>query len=215
MKKMNLVLGAVLAGAASMAVADSLFVDATGNIGVGTNTPADKLHVLDGNFRVEQTGAGVAAKLNFITANGTWEMKQNGNTGRMQFSNSATAGAPLKFDPQAQDNLLKVGTDAADTVTITGKLVINGTEVNVPDYVFEDSYKLPSIEEQASFMFKNKHLPSVKKADADLKARNIDILSQQMAVLEELEKAHIYISQLNDTVKEMKSEIAALKAVQK
>jgi hypothetical protein len=209
MKKMNLVLGAVLAGAASMAVADSLFVDATGNIGVGTNVPASKLHVLDGNLTVEQSGAGVAGRIEFKTAGGHWQINQNGNTGRLTFVSPAFPGAPFKFQPGAVDNLLRIGVLATDTVDVNGKLVVNN--VQIADYVFKEDYALPTIEEQAEFMYKNHHLPAVQKGDKDMKA-NIDVMGNQMAMLEELEKAHIYITQLNATIKEMKADLDQLKA---
>ena len=47
MKKLNLVLGMMLAGATGMVAADSLYVDASGNIGIGTNVPDKALHVVN------------------------------------------------------------------------------------------------------------------------------------------------------------------------
>ncbi len=212
MKKLNLVLGMMLAGAAGMAAADSLYINATGDVGVGTNAPTQKLHVLDGNLKVEQTAAGVAGRIEFTTAAGTWQINQNANTGRLTFVNPAYPGSPFKFQPGAQDNLFRVGVVAADTVDINGKLVVNN--VQIADYVFAEGYNLPTIEEQAAFMFENHHLPAVQKGDKNMKA-NIDVMGNQMAMLEELEKAHIYITQLNEAIKEMKSELAEIKAAAK
>jgi hypothetical protein len=42
----------------------------------------------------------------------------------------------------------------------------------------------------------------------------VDVVSHQYGVLEELEIAHIYIAQLNDVVKELRAEVAELKAQQ-
>lgn len=58
--------------------------------------------------------------------------------------------------------------------------------------------------------FLNKHLPSLPKAGEDYTGA-IDIAKYQMGMLEELHKAHIYISQPNETVKEPEAEIDSLK----
>lgn len=86
---------------------------------------------------------------------------------------------------------------------LNSKKFINGYDFcntsNVPDYVFHNTYKLESIEEHSKFMFNNNHLPSVKSAryiknTNDLKKENL---------LEELEKAHIYIHQLNERINKL------------
>lgn len=195
-------MGMVLAGASSWAMAaDSLYVAADGNVQVQ-------------KFELIQPAA-TDATFKFTVGDKPWEIKQNGNTGRLTFfypNGGGATTASFKFDPSAVENLLRVGVAAPDTVDIAGKLVVSG--VPIADYVFDESYDLPSIEEQAAFMFENRHLPAVQKGDKDMKA-NIDVMGNQMAILEELEKAHIYISQMNETIKEMKAELTAIKATAK
>jgi len=194
------------------AVAQSaMYVDPSGNVGIGTETPFVKLHVLDGNFLVDQTVAGSPAIFTFATAAASWEIKQNGNTGRLTFFSPGGGAltAAFKFDTQAQENLLRVGVLAGDTVDINGKLVINGTNVT-PDYVFEPDFALESIEEHAAMMWESKHLPALTSA-AENEKEGIDIVKQQFGVLEELEKAHIYIAQLNEALQELRAEVAELK----
>ena len=83
------------------------------------------------------------------------------------------------------------------------KKFINGYDFcntsNIPDYVFHNTYQLESIEEHGDYMFTNNHLPSIKssryiKNKEDLKKEDI---------LEELEKAHIYIYKMNDRLKNL------------
>lgn len=193
---------------------DALHVAVTGDVGVGTSTPVEKLHVMDGDLRVEQTVPGTSAVLKFATADSLWEIKQNGDTGRLTFFSpgGGATTASFKFARQAQENLFRVGILAGDTVDINGKLVINGTDVT-PDYVFDSGYQLMSIEEHAEEMWKNKHLPSLPGAQENEK-HGVDVVRHQYGVLEELEIAHIYIAQLNDMVKELRAEVAELKAQQ-
>jgi hypothetical protein len=187
---------------------NSLWVAPGGLVGVGTNDPAENLHVKDGNFKVEQTDESVSAVMTLATANSGWEIKQNGITGRMTFFSpgGGATTASFKFDRAAQENLLRVGVLAGDTVDINGKLVINGSNVT-PDYVFAEGYNLESIEDHAEFMWKHKHLPALPGAAAN--ENGVDIVGHQYGTLEELEKAHIYISQLDERLKQQDETIMA------
>jgi hypothetical protein len=195
----------------STLAADSIYVDSTGNVGVGTSTPSEKLHVQDGNLLVQQSSAN--AILKFASGAHAWDITQNATTGRLVFfypGGGAITGS-FKFDPAGQENLLRVGVTAGDTVDINGNLTVSGAITGpaiVPDYVYGPEYKLESIEDHADFMWKNRHLPSLPKAPAGYQG-NVDLVGHQMGMLEELEKAHIYIDQLNQSVSELRSELAS------
>ena len=68
---------------------------------------------------------------------------------------------------------------------------------NVPDYVFHNTYNLESIEDHGYFMFNNNHLPSIRSARY---MKNTEEIKKEH-LLEELEKAHIYIHQMNERLK--------------
>jgi predicted RNase H-like nuclease (RuvC/YqgF family) len=108
----------------------------------------------------------------------------------------------LKIDDLANNNLLRIGKDGSpDRVDLTGTLFINNIDNSNPDYVFEPEYKLESIEEHASYMWKNKHLPAV---GAGVNGENgkavINVANRSQGILEELEKAHLYIEQLHKRI---------------
>ena len=74
------------------------------------------------------------------------------------------------------------------------------------DYVFEPDYKLESIEDHSKYMFENKHLKAIPKAELDENGQKVvEIGSQTTGILEELEKAHIYIKQLNERIKKLEA----------
>jgi len=182
----------------------SIFIDVDGDVGFGTSSPDADLDIQEDGpgFRLTNDGSG----------GGTWDVFVNGGTGRLAFSDDATGSRiPFKFDPGAANNLLRVGVVASGQVDIDGDLVVSGTIT--PDYVFEPGYQLESIEEHADYMWTNKHLPAVgaamKRPDGS-HAVNVGARSQSM--LEELEKAHIYIEQLHATVKELRNEQLHAKA---
>jgi len=87
-----------------------------------------------------------------------------------------------------------------------GSFIDDGTTLNVPDYVFEPDYKLESIEEHAEYMWQEKHLPAVKSAKELNDSNGYNMAERREQILEELGKAHVYIAQLHDTIKELKAE---------
>lgn len=90
---------------------------------------------------------------------------------------------------------------------LNSKKFINGYDFcntnNIPDYVFHNTYNLESIEKHADFMFNKKHLPSVKSARY---IKNMNDLKKE-DILEELEKAHIYIHQMNERLKKLENQV--------
>lgn len=87
------------------------------------------------------------------------------------------------------------------------KKFINGYDFcntsNVPDYVFHNTYNLESIEDHSNYMFNKKHLPALKSARY---IKNSNDLKKE-DILEELEKAHIYIHQMNERLKMLENYI--------
>ena len=133
----------------------------------------------------------------------------NGNTGRFNLRDTGTSNIPFKLDPGANSNLLQIGVIAANQVDINGNLVVSGTIT--PDFVFGSGYQLESIEEHAEYMWINGHLPAVGAATIrpdGSHAVNVGARSQSM--LEELEKAHIYIEQLNATIVDLQNRLEKL-----
>ena len=60
-------------------------------------------------------------------------------------------------------------------------------------------------------MWTNKHLPALKSAVQIEEEGRINLNERREQMLEELEKAHIYIEQLNNDIKLMKAENQELK----
>lgn len=74
------------------------------------------------------------------------------------------------------------------------------------DYVFSPDYKLTPLEEVATFIKANKHLPNVPSAD-EMAANGIDVTKTSAKLMEKIEELTLYII-------EMDKEIKALKAAQ-
>jgi hypothetical protein len=112
-----------------------------------------------------------------------------------------------------------LSTGASGLVEIpSGYLDVNGPiyqrgGVLHADYVFEPDFNLESIEEHADFMWSNKHLQAMPKAVVDKDGREVvEVGAHRKGILEELEKAHIYIEQLNRQIKALEERIARMEA---
>ena len=174
----------------------TIFINDNGDVGIGTNTPDEDLDIeSDGpSFRLTNLGSGA----------GIWDFRMNSNTARFVFTDDPTGSrVPVKIGTGANNNLLKIGINAINEVRVTGNLVVTGSIT--PDYVFKPEYKLESIADHAKYMWEKHHLPSIEKAINDDEGRGIiNIGARSQGLLEELEKAHIYIEQVNKKVESLK-----------
>ena len=96
------------------------------------------------------------------------------------------------------------------TLDVNGSIYQRGGLLHA-DYVFEDDYELESIEEHAEFMWTNKHLKGIPKAEVDGNGMEIiEVGAHRKGIVEELEKAHIYIEQLLDRIEELEERLVKL-----
>jgi len=105
------------------------------------------------------------------------------------------------------------------TLDVNGSLHVNGpitqrtTTTLHPDYVFEPGYDLESIEEHTEHMLREKHLKAVPRATPGEGGTEVLALGAlQLGMLEELEKAHLYIAELHERLEAQREELAALKS---
>jgi len=192
----------------------------SGNFGIGTSRPSTRFHLVEdtGNaFAQVQSNNGFAKLvLDGTSDNSTVEFQLN-NTYKGSFGYNSDQDYLFLYhggNVVIKDGKLGVGTTAPQ-----GKLDVNGAiyqrgGVLHADYVFQDDYRLESILEHAEFMWREKHLPAVPAAQTDEKGHEIvEVGRHQRGILEELEKAHIYIGQLHGEVQWLKGQIENLKSM--
>jgi hypothetical protein len=104
-------------------------------------------------------------------------------------------------------------TSPAGKLDVNGSIYQRGSSLHA-DYVFEDSYELESIEKHSESMWTNKHLPAMPKAAVDENGLEIvEVGSHRKGIVEELEKAHIYIEQVNNKNKSLEQRVTELENV--
>ncbi len=190
-----------------------------GYVGIGTNAPDQRLTVrgvmqsekdTDNYLRffVNSSNEGffdfhsqATSKSLYFRINGVPKMtiKDNGYVGigtSIPTSKLTVHGGD--FNTNYGDIIAKNG----DVKTDNGSFIDDG--VSVADYVFSEDYNLISMEEQGLFMTKNKHLPKVDSEKQIKEAGFYDMAIRREQILEEVEKAHLYIQQLNEIMKEVR-----------
>lgn len=131
----------------------------------------------------------------------------NDQVGALQYSNNV-----FRFIMDDGAGGIEMVLDANGNLTIAGTLTTAGMTCGTGcDAVFEEGYELPSIEDHAELMWSNGYLPNVGPT---IENTPINVSDKVGRMLNELEKAHIYIAQINEENKQLKAEVQSLKSLE-
>ena len=178
-------------------------INANGEVGIGTASPKAHVHIVDTNggsggmnvLMLEQNGNPELVFKNTL-ANKYWEFSAGNNfLFRETDVNGDSLGAPAFKIANTTGNLTIAG-----TITTSGATCGGGCDI-----VFEPDYHLPSIQEHAELMWKNKHLPNIGPT---IENQPFDLTDKTGRMLNELEKAHIYIEQLHKRLSILEAKLA-------
>jgi cytoskeletal protein CcmA (bactofilin family) len=169
-----------------------------GSLGIGIAVPQATLHVAgDGNFEGNVTAVKLIVQ--------DLEVKN--------LDLGAQEGGQMSFD---KDLLVKgslgIGTEKVSgyTLSVKGK-IRSSDDIRVypdtewADYVFEEDYSLPTINEVASYISENKHLPEMPSA-AEVEKEGIQLGEMDAKLLRKIEELTLYIIQLENKNSKMETE---------
>lgn len=98
-------------------------------------------------------------------------------------------------------------------LAVAGNMIAEKVKVKLqtswPDYVFDHSYKLPSLKEVEAFITKNKHLPEVPSA-AIIEKEGIDLGNNQTILLKKIEELTLYLIEQNKRIEKLEADNKAL-----
>ncbi len=193
-----------------------------GNIGIGTTTPQAKLHitvnkdeiswpVIANNSRNNGTVSnyGVGVKLKHSNDNEHWKW---GGIASIQETSWANASGLALYANETEYLRIRANGDVGiGTTTPDAKLAVNGNihtkEIKVdltnwPDYVFEDTYTLPTLQEVADHIATKGHLINIPSA-AEVEENGIQLGEMNAKLLEKIEELTLYTIAQEKEIKEL------------
>lgn len=198
----------------------SIYVDTDGDIGLGTNAPSANLHVrttsaggVTSGFNANDTGHFLIENANGTTALRTMAGLKNNGDAAFNFINTATSktwklatinNAFTILSPDTAGNELSLSNSG--DLTILGNFISGSTTLNVPDYVFEDSYELRPLNEVAAFIEENGHLPEVPSA-AEINRTGLNMSTMQMLLLRKVEELTLYTLEQERVIAELSNQL--------
>ena len=93
--------------------------------------------------------------------------------------------------------------------TIRSKEVIVET-INWPDYVFDEKYKLKTLDEVEKYIQENKHLPNISSA-ADIEKNGLYVGDTQKDMMEKIEELTLYMIEANKKIERLEKLVAEKK----
>jgi|GEM_PF-2944819 len=104
--------------------------------------------------------------------------------------------------------LIGITTDnGIDKLQVNGSIKAKAVKVDPnawPDYVFEPSYELRSLDQTAQFIKANKHLPEIPSAK-DVETNGIDLGAMNALLLKKIEELTLYLIEKDQEIKVLKN----------
>ncbi|SMC75377.1 DUF4200 domain-containing protein [Pedobacter africanus] len=207
---------------------EKLTVLNNGNVGVGNDSPVEKLDIngrIKAGDRIYANSTDVNA-LSLVqaynSAGGPSVLRSYSGTSYWDFAANQGAGGNSLFIGRGID----LSTDNAaitvvsnnnvgiGTSTPNSKLAVNGNiraheikveTANWPDYVFAEDYELPTLQETEKHIKDKGHLPGIPSA-ADVKANGVDLGEMNAKLLQKIEELTLHLIEKDKEIKQLKKD---------
>ncbi len=199
----------------------------SGNVGIGTLSPTFNIHVQTtggpSNFMLNRTDgtsfrgiAGLAGAGFLFTSNKFLTFSPDGQPGNApDYPNALVVYGSTH--PTYPGQFIIGASSPGDNSKLSVKGRVRTEEVKVvgnieaPDYVFNEDYKLLSLEEIEMFISQNKHLPEIPSAK-EFKENGILLGQMSFDLLKKIEELTLYLIELNRINKELNQRLLTLES---
>ncbi|UZJ64255.1 hypothetical protein OKW96_18020 [Sphingobacterium sp. KU25419] len=216
-------------------IGKTLFVGNNFQVGIGTSTPREALHIENGSLLVKKNligdlGAQLTLTNEFGNLNGAVRLNLN-NGGAVSWIKGIVTGANISTGSAIAFGVPSTANEGKEVMRITGngflgigtsspehKLDIVGTArahqiiVNTQktaDFVFEPDYINPSLEQIDAFITTNKHLPGIQSA-VDMEKNGLNVGQFQIDLLQKIEELTLHLIEKNKEMKDLKENMKVM-----
>ncbi|MGX1931321.1 hypothetical protein [Flagellimonas sp. 2504JD4-2] len=197
----------------------AMVLSESGNIGIGTTSPIDKLDIRDGGLRVSDGNDRMYLKVDNANSKSIIAFGDD-LSDRLDLYFDYWSGTSGDFAVMSllASGRVGIGTTAPDSkLAVKGKIHAEEVKVDLsvpgPDYVFEEDYDLKPLEEVQNYIKAHGHLPNIPSA-MEMEANGIQLGAMNMKLLEKIEELTLYILKQEKKLERMEGleqEIESLK----
>ena len=186
-----------------------------GSVGIGTTSPAGRLHVVaENNANATTPAYALYARTEdpqgyagYFAGSGFF-----GDGPAMYVAGDTRMAGTLMLSNFGPD--LDIPVPAGVKLAVDGKILCEELEVQLsgdwPDYVFEDDYALMPLSEVKAFIEREKHLPGIPSAE-EVKRDGVEVGKMQADVLRKVEELTLHMIALDRQMDTLRRENEALR----
>jgi hypothetical protein len=208
---------------------NNVFVTGYDRVGIGTDQPAESLHV-SGNIRLDNQGnikgnrsswnafkiyAGNDESDPYILMNsnynnaGSIKIYSVGSEGQIEFHNEN-----MKVMSIRADNNIYVGNpETSSNIFVNGEITANQMRVNTSfwwDKVLKPGYELMPLAELQAFITHNSHLPELPK-ETEVLEQGVDLGEMNGLLLKKIEELTLYLLEQDRKINTLQEELHQIK----
>lgn len=168
-------------------------------------------------YRIDIRGSAERNNVGFLIKNADgserWNIASAYNENLLRiYPGAASASKGMVL---SDDGKVGIGTTSLDAeLTVRGRIhteeIICDLQVPAPDYVFEEDYKLPTLQELENYIRLNKHLPEIPSAE-QMAIKGLNVAEMNMALLKKVEEMTLYMIQLQKKNEALENSIIEMK----
>ncbi|MGR3854975.1 hypothetical protein [Chryseobacterium indologenes] len=216
-----------------------LVVNDNGNVGIGTVSPNSKLHIAQDNINNQNLSLGKFTSVGQTGGSAIVSLAYNSTTANLEV-NSTYSGSGFRYGTYGDFNIeneittpdfgainfitnkkVQLAIKPNGNALLQGKFEAKEVKVTLTptaDFVFDEKYDLPKLEEVEKHIKEKKHLPEIASAKV-MEKEGVNVGEFQIKLLQKIEELTLYsieqnkqIKQQSEQLKHLKDENEALKA---